>query len=64
MWSVALTDLFQSVVILVGLGAVAWLGRRHGGRCRQGDRGRVRGRQVRLLPKGGAKEWLAFLPPG
>src|SRR5688500_1101228 len=25
MWSVALTDLFQSVVILIGLAAIAWL---------------------------------------
>jgi Na+(H+)/acetate symporter ActP len=34
MWSVALTDLFQSVVIVVGLIYVAVLPRRHGGRRR------------------------------
>src|SRR3954464_13496288 len=35
MWSVALTDLFQSVVILAGLAAVAWLvGDRAGGASR------------------------------
>ena len=52
MWSVAMTDLFQSVVILVGLVRDRLAGERHGGRRRQGDRGRGRGRQVRVLAQG------------
>jgi SSS family solute:Na+ symporter len=46
MWSVAMTDLFQSVVILIGLLAVAWL---------VGDMGKFE-----FWPKGGTKEWLWF----
>jgi SSS family transporter len=60
MWSVAMTDLFQSVVILVGLTAVAWLvGDMAGGAskviaaAREADK-------FEFWPKGGTKEWLAF----
>jgi SSS family solute:Na+ symporter len=61
MWSVALTDLFQSVVILVGLVVVAWLvGDMAGGAGKviaaAADAGRLE-----FFPKGGTKEWLAFL---
>jgi len=61
LWSVALTDLFQSVVILVGLIAVAWLvGDMAGGAGKviaaASDAGRFD-----LWPKGGTKEWLTFL---
>jgi SSS family transporter len=61
MWSVALTDLFQSVVILIGLVAVAWLvGDMAGGPAKviaaASDAGKFE-----FWPKGGTKEWLAFI---
>ena len=61
MWSVALTDLFQSVVILIGLMAVAWLvGDMAGGPSKviaaASDAGKFE-----FWPKGGAKQWLAFI---
>ena len=61
MWSVALTDLFQTVVILIGLTAVAWL---VGGMA--GGPGKViaaaaEAGKLEFWPRGGAKEWLWFL---
>jgi len=61
MWSVALTDLFQSVVILIGIVVVAWLiGDMAGGAGKviaaAADAGKFE-----FFPKGGTKEWLAFL---
>ena len=53
MWSVAMTDLFQSVIILVGLAAVAWLVGDMAGGAVEGDRRRRRGGQVRVLPESG-----------
>jgi Na+/proline symporter len=61
MWSVAMTDLFQSVMIIVGLGLIAWfVGDMAGGP------GKVIGTAVEagkfeFWPKGGTKEWLAFV---
>ena len=61
MWSVAMTDLFQSVMIIVGLGIIAWfVGDMAGGA------GKVIGSvaeagKFEFWPKGGAKEWLAFV---
>ena len=61
MWSVAMTDLFQSVMIIVGLGVIAWfVGDMAGGA------GKVIGvasgaGKFEFWPKGGAKEWLAFI---
>src|SRR5262249_44185965 len=61
MWSVAMTDLFQSVMIIVGLGVIAWfVGDMAGGA------GKVVGAAVdtgkfEFWPRGGAKEWLAFV---
>jgi SSS family solute:Na+ symporter len=61
LWSVALTDLFQSVVILVGLLAVAWLvGDMAGGAGKVISAASEAGK-FDLWPKGGSKEWLAFL---
>jgi SSS family transporter len=61
MWSVALTDLFQSVVILVGLTAVAWLvGDMAGGPAKVFAAASEAGK-FEFWPKAGAKEWLAFL---
>jgi SSS family solute:Na+ symporter len=60
MWSVALTDLFQSVVIIGGLAFVAWLvGDMAGGAGRviaaTNDAGKFA-----FWPRGGVAEWLAF----
>jgi Na+/proline symporter len=61
MWSVAMTDLFQSVMIIVGLGIIAWfVGDMAGGA------GKVVGVAVEagkfeFWPRGGTKEWLAFI---
>src|SRR5688572_21551817 len=61
MWSVALTDLFQSVVILLGLAAVAWLvGDMAGGASKVIAAASEAGK-FEFWPKGGSKEWLAFL---
>jgi SSS family solute:Na+ symporter len=61
MWSVAITDLFQSVVILVGLTAVAWLvGDMAGGPAKVIAAASEAGK-FEFWPKAGAKEWLAFL---
>jgi SSS family transporter len=61
MWSVAMTDLFQSVMIIAGLGIIAWfIGDLAGGP------GKIIGAAVEagkfeFWPKGGAKDWLAFV---
>ena len=61
MWSVAMTDLFQSVMIIAGLGTIAWfVGDQAGGP------GKVVGAAVEagkfeFWPRGGAREWLAFV---
>jgi SSS family transporter len=61
MWSVAMTDLFQSVVILVGLVAVAWLvGDMAGGAGKVIAAASEAGR-FEFWPKGGTKEWLWFV---
>ena len=61
MWSVAMTDLFQTIVILVGLTAVAWLvGGMAGGPAKVISAAAEAGK-FEFWPKGGAKEWLAFL---
>ncbi|HZR70702.1 MAG TPA: sodium:solute symporter family protein [Burkholderiales bacterium] len=61
MWSVAMTDLFQSVMIIVGLGVIAWfVGDAAGGVGRVVSAAAESGR-FEFWPKGGAKEWLAFV---
>ena len=60
MWSVAMTDLFQSVMIILGLGVIAWfVGDMAGGPGKiiaaAADAGKFE-----FWPKGGAKEWLVF----
>jgi Na+/proline symporter len=60
MWSVALTDLFQSVVILIGLAAVAWLvGDMAGGTGKVVAAAHDAGK-FQFFPSGGAKDWLWF----
>jgi Na+/proline symporter len=60
MWSVALTDLFQTVVILIGLTAVAFLvGDMAGGASRVVSAAIDAGK-FQFWPTGGTKEWLWF----
>ena len=60
MWSVAMTDLFQSVMIIVGLAIVAWVvGDMAGGPGNVIAAASEAGR-FEFWPKGGTKEWLAF----
>jgi SSS family transporter len=61
MWSVALTDLFQSVVILLGLVAVAWLVGDMAGGTGKVIAAAAEAGKFEFWPKGGSKEWLAFL---
>ncbi len=61
MWSVALTDLIQTAVIIVGLFIIAvYLGDRAGGLGAVVEHARENGK-LRLFPVGGAKEWWAFI---
>jgi Na+/proline symporter len=61
MWSVAMTDLFQSIMIIVGLGMIAWVvGDLAGGPGKVIAAASEAGR-FEFWPKGGTKEWLAFV---
>src|SRR5437763_9815701 len=61
MWSVAMTDLFQSVMIIVGLALVAWVvGAMAGGPGKVIATASEAGR-FGFWPSGGPKEWLAFV---
>jgi solute:Na+ symporter, SSS family len=61
MWSVAMTDLFQSVMIIVGVAAIAWVvGDMAGGPAKVIAAASEAGR-FEFWPKAGAKEWLAFV---
>src|SRR5438105_6783770 len=60
MWSVAMTDLFQSVMILAGLLIVAWVvGDMAGGPANVIGNASQTGKFA-FWPSGGAKEWFAF----
>jgi len=60
MWSVAMTDLFQSVMIIVGVVLIAWVvGDMAGGPARVLAAASEAGR-FEFWPKAGTKEWLAF----
>jgi len=61
MWSVALTDLFQTVVILIGLTAVAFLVGGMAGGPHKVIAAAYEAGKFEFWPKSGAKEWLAFL---
>ena len=60
MWSVALTDLFQTVVILIGLTAVAVLVGDMAGGASKVVSAALEAGKFEFWPKGGTKEWLAF----
>jgi len=61
MWSVAMTDLFQSVVILVGLCAIAWLVSDMAGGTGQVIAAAYDAGKFAFWPQGGSKEWLWFV---
>ena len=61
MWSVAITDLFQSVIILAGLLAIAWLVGDMAGGAGKVIAAASEAGKFEFWPKGGSKEWLAFL---
>ena len=61
MWSVALTDLVQSVVILIGLTAVAWLVSDMAGGAGKVVSAAYEAGKFEFWPKGGSKEWLWFV---
>jgi solute:Na+ symporter, SSS family len=61
MWSVAFTDLFQTVVIIIGLFIVAWfVGDLAGGANKVISTAYEQGK-LNPFPSGGGKEWLAFI---
>ena len=60
MWSVALTDLFQSVVIIIGLWAIAWLVSGMAGGTGKVITAAIEAGKLEFWPKGGSAEWLAF----
>ncbi len=60
MWSVAWTDLFQTVIIVLGLWTIAWLvGDMAGGPGKVVSAALEAGK-LEFWPRGGTKEWLAF----
>src|SRR5262245_6120737 len=61
MWSVALTDLFQSVVIIVGLAAIAWLVGDMAGGAGKVVAAAAEAGKFTFWPQGGSREWFAFL---
>jgi len=61
MWSVALTDLFQSVVIVAGLGYVAFLATGMAGGLGTVVQHASDAGKFSFWPTGGSKEWWAFV---
>jgi solute:Na+ symporter, SSS family len=61
MWSVAMTDLFQSVMIIVGLALVAWVVGDMAGGAGKVIAAASEAGKFEFWPKGGTKEWLAFV---
>src|SRR5256885_5591967 len=55
MWSVAMTDLFQSVMIIVGLGVIAWFVGDMAGRPRKIVAAAPQGGRVAVLAEGGGE---------
>ena len=61
MWSVALTDLFQSVVILIGLTAVAWLVADMAGGAGKVIGAAYEAGKFEFFPRSNLKDWLWFV---
>src|SRR3979490_539488 len=60
MWSVAMTDFFQSVMIILGLGIIAWFVGDMAGGPGKVIAAAAEGGKFEFWPKGGTKEWLWF----
>ncbi|MBI4290198.1 MAG: sodium:solute symporter family protein [Betaproteobacteria bacterium] len=60
MWSVALTDLFQSIVIIAGLIMIAWLVGDMAGGAGKVVAAAAEAGKFEFWPRGGSREWLAF----
>ncbi|MEW6690796.1 MAG: sodium:solute symporter family protein, partial [Pseudomonadota bacterium] len=61
LWSVAFTDLFQSMVILAGLVAIAWLVGDMAGGAGKVVAAAAEAGKFEFFPKTNPKDWLAFL---
>ncbi len=61
MWSVAWTDLFQTVIIVLGLWAIAWLVGDMAGGTGRVVAAAIEAGKFEFWPRGGSKEWLAFV---
>ncbi|OJU90340.1 MAG: sodium:solute symporter [Burkholderiales bacterium 66-5] len=61
MWSVALTDFVQMIVIVAGLLAIAWYAADIAGGAERVVTYAASEGKLRFLPTGGAKEWTFFL---
>jgi len=61
MWSVAFTDLFQSVMIIVGMVAIAWVVGDMAGGAGKVMAAASAADKFEFWPKAGTKEWLAFV---
>src|SRR3989440_4732405 len=59
MWSVAMTDLFQSVMIIVGLALVAWVVGDMAGGAGRGIAAAAGTGKFQVWPTGGTEEWFA-----
>ena len=60
MWSVAMTDFIQMIVIALGLVAIAWYAAELAGGAHKVVDLAVQKGSLQLFPTGGAKEWLFF----
>jgi len=60
MWSVALTDLFQSVMIIAGVGIIAWFVGDMAGGAGKVVAAAAEAGKFEFWPRGGSKEWLYF----
>ena len=61
MWSVALTDFVQMIVIVLGLLAIAWFAAGMAGGAGEVFAYTAREGKFRFFPEGGLKEWLFFI---
>jgi Na+/proline symporter len=61
MWSVAMTDFIQMIVIAVGLILIAWYASGLAGGAGKVFDYAIKNNKLQFFPAGGAKEWLFFL---
>jgi len=61
MWSVALTDFIQMIVIVLGLLAIAWFAAGLAGGAGKVVEYAAREGKFQFFPEGGTKEWLFFI---